>query len=126
MDFVRRTRFHHLGVFPYWAEEGTPAAAMEDQVPDEIKIERKDRLMELQAEISAEILEGYVGETVPVVIERESDEWPGLYVGRAWFQAPEVDGVTYVGAPPETPLKLGDILEVEIEKADTYDLSGLV
>jgi ribosomal protein S12 methylthiotransferase RimO len=126
MDFVRRTRFHHLGVFPYWAEEGTPAAAMEDQVPDEIKIERKNRLMELQAEISAEILEGYVGETVPVVIERESDEWPGLYVGRAWFQAPEVDGVTYVGAPPETPLKLGDILEVEIEKADTYDLSGLV
>ncbi|OIQ49616.1 Ribosomal protein S12 methylthiotransferase RimO [Pseudodesulfovibrio hydrargyri] len=126
MDFVRRTRFHHLGVFPYWAEEGTPAAAMDNQVPDEIKLERKDRLMELQAGISAEILEGYVGETVPVVIERESDEWPGLYVGRAWFQAPEVDGVTYVGAPPDTRLKLGDILDVEIEKADTYDLSGLV
>ena len=126
MDFVRRTRFHHLGVFPYWAEEGTPAAAMDNQVPDEVKLARRDRLMELQAEISAEILEGYVGETVPVVIERESDEWPGLYVGRAWFQAPEVDGVTYVAAPPETPLKLGDILEVEIDKADTYDLSGLV
>ncbi|WP_338668507.1 30S ribosomal protein S12 methylthiotransferase RimO [Pseudodesulfovibrio methanolicus] len=126
MDFVRRTRFHHLGVFPYWAEEGTPAAAMENQVPDEVKQERKDRLMELQAEISAEILEGYVGETLPVVIERESDEWPGLYVGRAWFQAPEVDGVTYVGAPPDTRLELGDILDVEIEKADTYDLSGLV
>jgi ribosomal protein S12 methylthiotransferase RimO len=126
MDFVRRTRFHHLGVFPYWAEEGTPAAAMADQVPDEVKLERRDRLMELQAGISADILEGYVGETVPVVIERESDEWPGLYVGRAWFQAPEVDGVTYVGAPPDTRLELGDILDVEIEKADTYDLSGLV
>ncbi|XXJ21373.1 30S ribosomal protein S12 methylthiotransferase RimO [Desulfovibrio caledoniensis] len=126
MDFVRRTRFHHLGVFPYWAEEGTPAAAMDNQVPDEVKLARRDALMELQAEISAEILEGYVGETVPVVIERESDEWPGLYVGRAWFQAPEVDGVTYVGAPPDTRLELGDILEVEIEKADTYDLSGLV
>jgi ribosomal protein S12 methylthiotransferase RimO len=126
MDFVRRTRFHHLGVFPYWAEEGTPAAAMDNQVPDEVKLARRDALMELQAEISAEILEGYVGETVPVVIERESDEWPGLYVGRAWFQAPEVDGVTYVGAPPDTRLKLGDILDVEIEKADTYDLSGLV
>jgi ribosomal protein S12 methylthiotransferase RimO len=126
MDFVRRTRFHHLGVFPYWAEEGTPAAAMDNQVPDEVKLARKDALMELQAGISAEILAGYVGETVPVVIERESDEWPGLYVGRAWFQAPEVDGVTYVGAPPDTRLELGDILEVEIEKADTYDLSGLV
>jgi ribosomal protein S12 methylthiotransferase RimO len=126
MDFVRRTRFHHLGVFPYWAEEGTPAAAMDNQVPDEVKLARRDALMELQAGISAEIMEGYVGKTVPVVIERESDEWPGLYVGRAWFQAPEVDGVTYVGAPPETRLELGDILDVEIEKADTYDLSGLV
>jgi len=126
MDFVRRTRFHHLGVFPYWAEEGTPAAAMDNQVPDEIKLARRDRLMELQAQLSADILAGYVGETVPVVIERESDEWPGLYVGRAWFQAPEVDGVTYVGAPPDTRLELGAILDVEIEKADTYDLSGLV
>ncbi|EGB15069.1 MiaB-like tRNA modifying enzyme YliG [Pseudodesulfovibrio mercurii] len=126
MDFVRETRFHHLGVFPYWAEEGTPAAAMDGQVPDEVKLDRRDRLMALQAEISAEILEGYVGATLPVVIERESDEWPGLYVGRAWFQAPEVDGVTYVGAPPETALRPGDILDVEIEKADTYDLSGLV
>ncbi|MEZ7198567.1 30S ribosomal protein S12 methylthiotransferase RimO [Pseudodesulfovibrio karagichevae] len=126
MDFVRRTRFHHLGVFPYWAEEGTPAAAMDNQVPDEVKLARRDALMELQAGISADILAGYVGETVPVVIERESDEWPGLYVGRAWFQAPEVDGVTYVGAPPDTRLELGDILDVEIEKADTYDLSGLV
>jgi len=126
MDFVRRTRFHHLGVFPYWAEEGTPAAGMDNQVPDEIKLARRDRLMELQAQISADILAGYVGETVPVVIERESEEWHGLYVGRAWFQAPEVDGVTYVGAPPDTRLELGAILDVEIEKADTYDLSGLV
>lgn len=126
MDFVRETRFHHLGVFPYWAEEGTPAAAMDGQVPDEVKLDRRDRLMALQAEISAEILEGYVGGTLPVVIERESEEWPGLYVGRAWFQAPEVDGVTYVGAPPDTRLEPGTILDVEIEKADTYDLSGLV
>ena len=104
MDFVRRTRFHHLGVFPYWAEDGTPAAAMADQVPDEIKIERRDALMALQAEISAEIISDSVGETLDVLIERESGEWPGLYVGRAWFQAPEVDGVTYVAAPPDVEL----------------------
>ena len=126
MDFVRRTRFHHLGVFPYWAEEGTPAAAMDGQVPDEVKIARRDALMELQAEISGEIMAGYVGETVPVLIEKESEEWPGLYVGRAWFQAPEVDGVTYVGSPPDAPLELGSIVEVEVEKAGVYDLSGLV
>ena len=126
MDFVRKTRFHHLGVFPYWAEDGTPAAEMDNQVPDEIKIARRDALMALQAEISAEIMEGYVGETVDVLIEKESDEWPGLYIGRAWFQAPDVDGVTYVAAPPDAPLDLGSIVAVEIDKADTYDLSGLV
>ena len=126
MDFVKKTRFHHLGVFPYWAEEGTPAATMADQVPDAIKLARRDALMALQAEISADILAGYVGETVPVLIESESDEWPGLYIGRTWFQAPEVDGVTYVSVPPGEKLELGSIVDVEIDKADTYDLSGLV
>lgn len=126
MRFAEKTRFHHLGVFPYWPEDGTPAAAMDNQVPDEVKLERKDALMALQTEISEDILSGYVGETLPVLIEAPSPEWPGLYVGRTWFQAPEVDGVTYVSAPPEEELKLGSIVDVEIEKASTYDLSGLV
>jgi len=126
MEFVKKTRFHHLGVFPYWPEDGTPAAAMDCQVPDEVKIARRDALMELQAGISAEIMEGYVGETLSVLIEQVSDEWPGLYIGRTWFQAPDVDGVTYVSAPPGEDLEPGGIIEVEIEKADTYDLSGLV
>lgn len=126
MDFVKKTRFHHLGVFPYWPEDGTPAAAMADQVDDEVKIARRDALMALQAEISAEIMDSYVGETLPVLIEQASEEWPGLYIGRTWFQAPDVDGVTYVSAPPDVELDLGTIVDVEIEKADTYDLSGLV
>ncbi len=124
--FAEKTRFHHLGVFPYWPEDGTPAAAMENQVPDETKQWRRDSLMELQGRISEEILAEYVGETLPVLIEKPSPEWPGLYVGRTWFQAPEVDGVTYVSAPPEEDLELGTIVNVEIEKTDTYDLSGLV
>ncbi|MBC15965.1 MAG: 30S ribosomal protein S12 methylthiotransferase RimO [Desulfovibrio sp.] len=126
MRFVEKTRFHHLGVFPYWPEDGTPAAAMDNQVDDAVKQYRRDALMELQGNISEEILSEYVGETLPVLIEKPSDEWPGLYVGRTWFQAPEVDGVTYVSAPPETELTPGTIVDVEIEKADTYDLSGLV
>ena len=126
LRFVEQTRFHHLGVFPYWPEDGTPAAAMENQVPDEIKLARRDALMELQAGISRDIMAGYVGETLPVLIERPSPEWPNLYLGRTWFQAPEVDGVTYVSAPPETELKPGTILDVEIEESSTYDLSGLV
>lgn len=126
MRFAEKARFHHLGVFPYWPEDGTPAAAMEGQVEDSVKQYRRDALMELQGDISEEILSGYVGETLPVLIERPSDEWPGLYVGRTWFQAPEVDGVTYVSAPPEEGLTPGTIVDVEIEKASTYDLSGLV
>jgi ribosomal protein S12 methylthiotransferase RimO len=126
MRFVEETRFHHLGVFPYWAEDGTPAAAMENQVDEATRLARRDALMALQADISREIMETHVGETLPVLIEAPSPEWPGLYVGRTWFQAPEVDGVTYVSAPPDTELALGTIVDVEIEKADTYDLSGLV
>jgi len=126
MRFAEKTRFHHLGVFPYWAEDGTPAAAMDNQVDDAVKHYRRDALMELQGDISEEILEQYVGETLPVLIERPSPEWPGLYLGRTWFQAPEVDGVTYVSAPPDSELTLGSIVNVGIEKADTYDLSGLV
>lgn len=126
MAFAEKTRFHHLGVFPYWPEDGTPAAEMDNQVPDEVKEWRRDALMELQGRISEEILAEYVGETLPVLIEKPSPEWPGLYVGRTWFQAPEVDGVTYVSAPPDQELELGTIVNVEIEKTDTYDLSGLV
>lgn len=126
MRFVEEARFHHLGVFPYWPEDGTPAAAMDNQVPDETKIARRDALMELQAGISEDLLSAYVGETLPVLIEGPSPEWPNLYTGRTWFQAPEVDGVTYVAAPPETELNPGTIVEVEIEETSTYDLSGLV
>lgn len=126
MRFVEETRFHHLGVFPYWPEDGTPAAAMPHQVDGQTKLDRHDALMALQADISREIMESHVGQTLPVLIEAPSPEWPGLYTGRTWFQAPEVDGTTYVSAPPDTTLTPGTIVNVEIDKADTYDLSGLV
>ncbi|MFH1912949.1 MAG: 30S ribosomal protein S12 methylthiotransferase RimO [Pseudomonadota bacterium] len=126
MRFVEETRFHHLGVFPYWPEDGTPAAAMPDQVDHVIKLARRDALMALQADISRDIMESYVGQTLPVLIEAPSPEWPGLHTGRTWFQAPEVDGTTYVAAPPDKHLTPGTIVHAEIDKADTYDLSGLV
>lgn len=126
MTFVEQARFHHLGVFPYWPEDGTPAAGMDNQVPDEIKIERRDALMELQASISEEIMAGYVGQKLPVLVEEPSPEWPGLFTGRTWFQAPEVDGITYVSAEPGVELVPGTIVEAEIEQAKTYDLVGLV
>ena len=128
MDFVERTRFHHMGVFPYHAEEGTPAAAMPDQVDDAVKQWRRDSLMELQADISSEIMETYVGSFLDVLVEEASPEWPGLFTGRVWFQAPDVDGVTYLSADPESDVVLepGKIVRAEIVEAKDYDLVGLV
>jgi len=120
--FIQDTRFHHLGVFAYQAEEGTPAASMADQIPAAEKERRRDLLMALQAEISGEILEGYVGTRQQVLVDAAHPEWPGLHVGRTWFQAPESDGITYVSGPGVAP---GAMVEADITESSTYDLVGL-
>ncbi len=125
-DFVADVGFTHLGVFAYEQEEGTPAAAMPDQVDEAVRRERRDAVMELQAGISEAYLEGLVGQRLEVLVDAEHPDWPGLMTGRAWFQAPEVDGVTYVSAPPEHPLQPGDMVTAEIVESSTYDLTGLV
>ncbi len=125
--FVHKSRFHQMGVFAYEKEDGTVAASMENQIPDEIKQERRNQLMELQAEISEEILESYAGQRLPVLLDSVHPEWPGLYVGRTWFQAPNVDGITYVSSPPDGPLlKAGSLVEADITETKEYDLVALV
>ena len=121
-DFIEKTRFHHLGVFAYQAEEGTKAAAMPGQIPERVKKERRNALMELQAGISEEILEEYAGEYLDILVDRQNAEWPGLYEGRAWFQAPDVDGITYVSGPGVAE---GTLVRAEITEARTYDLVAL-
>ncbi len=125
-QFVDKSRFHQLGVFAYEQEDGTKAAEMPQQVEERVKNARKDELMRLQAEISGEILEEYLGDRMPVLIDREHEEWAGLYVGRTWFQAPDVDGITYVSAPPEVEIKPGMIVEADIAETQQYDLVALV
>lgn len=125
-NFVANSRFHQLGVFAYEQEEGTKAAAMPNQVEQRVKDARRNEIMELQADISEEILEQYLGERMPVLIDREHEEWPGLYVGRTWFQAPDVDGITYVSAPPEEEIKAGMLVEADITETQQYDLVALV
>ena len=120
--FVRETRFMHLGVFPYYAEDGSEAALLPDQLPDEVKEERRDRIMELQAGISEELLAGFEGQELDVLVDRPHEEWPGLYEGRAWFQAPEVDGITYVSGEDVGP---GKMVRAVIEEVKTYDLVAL-
>lgn len=120
--FVERTRFHHLGVFPYHQEEGTVAAGLPGQVPQATKTRRKNALMKLQERISRERLADMVGTRMEVLVEEPSPEWPGLHVGRVWFQAPEVDGVTYVSGPKVKP---GRMVQADIEQAQSYDLVAL-
>ncbi|GAB7081241.1 30S ribosomal protein S12 methylthiotransferase RimO [Megalodesulfovibrio paquesii] len=122
MDFVEQTRFNHLGVFAYCAEEGTPAAGMAGQVPPEVREARREALMTRQREISRELLEAHVGEELEVLVETASPEWPGLHLGRVWFQAPEVDGVTYISGDGVVP---GALVRARIEEAKEYDLVAL-
>lgn len=120
--FVEETRFHHVGVFAYQAESGTPAADMPDQVPDDIKEQRRNTLMEIQRDISEAYLAATVGSRLPVLVERPHEEWPGLHVGRVWFQMPDVDGITYVSGPGVTP---GALVDCDIDDTTAYDLTAL-
>ncbi len=121
-DFIRDVRLHHVGVFSYAAEEGTKAATMPHQVDEAVKEERRDILMALQSEISAEILEQEVGKDQAVLVDSVHEEWPGLHVGRVWFQAPEVDGSTYISGPG---VQVGAKVMANIVESAEYDLTAL-
>ena len=121
LDFVREVRFDHIGVFKYSPEEGTPAASLPGQVSEEIKEQRYCRLMEVQQGISFEKNRARVGQRVKVLVEGSSEETDLLLQGRAVFQAPEIDGVTYINSGSASA---GEIKEVLITEAHPYDLVG--
>ncbi|MDI9241694.1 30S ribosomal protein S12 methylthiotransferase RimO [Fusibacillus kribbianus] len=121
LDFVDEMEFERLGVFPYSREEDTPAAVMEDQVPEEIKAERRSQVMELQQDISLEHGEDMVGRELEVFIEgRVVDE--NAYVGRTYMDAPGVDGYIFVNTDLE--LMSGMFVRVRVTGALEYDLIG--
>jgi len=119
LRFVAECRFDRVGVFVYSKEEGTDATALPDPVPEEVKLERYDRLMELQQEISLGRNQALVGQTMDVLIEGQGD---GLSVGRSYRDAPEIDGMVLL--PGELPV--GEMLPVRITGAMEYDLVGEV
>ena len=122
LNFVREMRFAHLGVFTFQAEEGTPAAKMDGQVGLKTRQSRREAVMAAQAEISEEWLSGFEGSELDILVDAPHPEWPGLHVGRAWFQSPEIDGVTYVSGPGVAP---GALVKATIEEAKIYDLVAL-
>lgn len=123
MDFVRQTRFERLGAFTYSAEEGTPAAAMPDQVDEAVKAARLDQLMMLQQGISLEANEARVGTTCEVLVDGFDDE-TGRFYGRSLLEAPESDGCIWLSA--ERDLAPGEYVNVRITGAEAYDLEGEV
>jgi len=121
LDFVEKSRFERLGVFPYSHEENTHAYSMEDNVPDEVKQERAEQIMELQESISEEINNQKVGKTLKVLIDRQEG---GQFIGRTEFDSPEVDNEVLIDAS-KYYLRIGDFANIKIEKATAFDLYGV-
>ena len=120
-EFVEQMRFDRLGVFTYSPEEGTKAADMEGQIDEECKEARRDAVMELQQQISAEKAASMVGKEMSVLIEGYLYE-EDIYVGRTYMDAPKVDGNVFVRSEEE--MISGDIVPVRITGASEYDLMG--
>lgn len=121
MEFVDEMEFDRLGVFTYSPEEDTPAAAMKNQIPQEIKEERQAEIMELQQDISLEKGEEKIGKDLLVMIEgKVADE--NAYIGRTYADAPKVDGYIFVNTSQE--LMSGDFAHVQVTGALEYDLIG--
>ncbi|WP_211942062.1 30S ribosomal protein S12 methylthiotransferase RimO [Cylindrospermopsis raciborskii] len=121
LEFTERHQFDHLGVFTFSPEEGTPAYDLPNQLPQELMVERRNQLMEIQQPISLRKNWQQVGKIVDVLIEQENPQ-TGDLIGRSDRFAPEVDGQVYV----QGKASLGTIVPVKITTADAYDLYGEV
>ena len=121
MEFVNEMEFDRLGVFTYSPEEDTPAASMDDQIPQEVKEDRRDAIMELQQEISYDKGTDRIGQELLVMIEgKVSGE--SAYIGRTYGDAPKVDG--YIFVQTGEMLMTGDFARVRVTGALEYDLIG--
>mgnify|MGYP001184963546 CR=1 FL=1 len=120
-EFIKEVRFDRFGAFTYSREEGTPAYDMPGQVPEKEKRRRLDRLMEIQLEIHEEKNRSWIGQTLKVLCEGY-DEDSGLYFGRSYADAPEIDGKVFFAADRRVPA--GEFVDVKIGVAEMYDLRG--
>lgn len=117
LDFVDTAKLDRVGAFKFSREPGTPSHDMPDQISLKVKNERYDRLMRRQQSISLAVNRGWVGKSLPMLVEEERDGW---VVGRSFRDAPEIDGLVFArGTAP-----LGSIVNVEVEDSEPYDLYG--
>jgi ribosomal protein S12 methylthiotransferase len=119
--FVRAQRFERVGVFPYSYEPDTPATRLDGHLPEEVKTERRDRLMEAQQEVAFAWSRGQVGKELEVIIDGPDPELPNHHLARGHADAPDIDGVVRVKGKA---LRSGDLVRVKVTAADGYDLAA--
>jgi ribosomal protein S12 methylthiotransferase len=123
LRFVENTQFDHLGVFLYSDSEDLRSHRLPDHVPAQVAQERYDQLMSSQLDISTRNYQQYIGQTLPVLVEEPVEK--NLYAGRTPFQAPEVDGMTYIKFGPAQPdPAIGSFSQIKVSDAMEYDLIG--
>ncbi|MDD2446079.1 MAG: 30S ribosomal protein S12 methylthiotransferase RimO [Tissierellia bacterium] len=120
--FIREAKFDRLGVFTYSQEEDTPAYNMTNQIDENIKEERRDKIMELQKCISEDIMMSKVGNIYDVLIEEYSGD--NIYVGRSYMDSPEIDGVVYVNT--KNTIDIDEFVKVKVSEYLEYDLIGVL
>jgi len=121
LSFVRKMKFTRLGVFPYSAEEGTPAAKFPGQIPQRVKKARMNEIMALQKKISASRMHGMIGRKLEVLVEGYMPD-DGVYAGRTYMDAPDVDGYIFFKGSRE--YHSGELVNVLVTDASEYDLKG--
>ncbi len=122
-NFVKRSRFNNLGVFTYSKEEGTKAGRMHGQIDQETKERRADIIMGIQNTLLDSVNAGFLGKTYDVLCEG-FDEEKDMYTGRAYFQAPDIDGRIYFRS--DDPVEEGEFRKVRLDVYETYDFYGKV
>ncbi len=120
VEFIKQVKFDRLGAFEYSNEEGTPAYKLPNHVDDEIKSQRRERLMLVQQEISRELNEKKIGNVYEVLVEEKIDE--DTYLGRTMEDAQEIDNIVYIKSEKE--ILIGSFVDVKIYDALEYDLMG--
>ena len=124
LEFVKATKFERVGVFTYSFEEHTPSSNFKNHVPEDVKLERQQRLMEAQQQIVFDRNESLVGSTIPAIIDRPHPSQHDVYIGRTQADAPDIDCLLFVTSP-DKQLRSGQILDIQIAAAADYDLSGI-
>lgn len=124
LDFARKIKFDRLGVFTYSREENTPSYNMENQIDEDIKMERKEIILKAQQDISMEKCKQFIGKTLKVIVEGKLEGEENTYCGRSYRDCYEIDGFVFFNGTENEEILAGDFYNIKITDAYEYDLIG--